>query len=177
MLNEVSCWYVDWNAIGTWVGGLGSILAAAVAVGLAMKETRRRRDFARYLLTRDVVRLSELAALLRQSANAMNNFSSTSGDDEDAEILRDIGDKGLQSLTAMPNKLELFGRSDRLYDLGDTSTGFEKLNAAVNVFFGLDELLNWTFKYHDEGSVAEEINKACAVLEKSLAPYLAESAA
>lgn len=31
MLREIACLYVDWNAIGTWVGALGSLAAAAAA--------------------------------------------------------------------------------------------------------------------------------------------------
>lgn len=32
MLNAMSCWYFDWATAGTWVGGIGSALAALVAL-------------------------------------------------------------------------------------------------------------------------------------------------
>lgn len=31
MLSEVSCWHIDWNTIGTWVGAVGSLAAGAAA--------------------------------------------------------------------------------------------------------------------------------------------------
>lgn len=171
MQNEVSCWYVDWNAIGTWVGGVGSILAAVVAILLATRETKRRRGFAKFLLIRDVKRLAVLVDLLRHSAEAMSNFATVSHQEEQAEYLRDVGDKGLQALQALPSQLEFFGRSDRLYDFGGTTSDFEELNSAVNVILGLDEILNWTFKYYDEDAAAQEIFKACTQLTQALKSY------
>ena len=42
MLNTLSCWYIDWAAIGTWVGGIGSAGAALAAVKIARKGDQAR---------------------------------------------------------------------------------------------------------------------------------------
>ena len=44
MLNEVSCWYVNWANIGTWVGGIGAAAAAIAAVwSVNFQECKRKR--------------------------------------------------------------------------------------------------------------------------------------
>lgn len=42
MLNAVSCWYFDWATAGTWVGGLGSALAAGAAVCVISKSNKQQ---------------------------------------------------------------------------------------------------------------------------------------
>lgn len=81
MLNEISCWYVDWNAIGAvgaWVGGLATASAAVWAVHVATKawkdEKLRRRVKAQslvLLMIPELAHVSLAAKSLSESPDAV----------------------------------------------------------------------------------------------------------
>lgn len=65
MLNEVSCLYVDWGTLGTWVGGLGAAAAAFAAVWAVRHESQRRKSYSRFLLEQDLRRLDSASESLK----------------------------------------------------------------------------------------------------------------
>lgn len=78
MLNELSCWYVDWAAIGTWVGGLGTTFAAMWGVYAAVKawesEKSRRQIKIKaqaILMVPELAHTTNVASALLKNTNAI----------------------------------------------------------------------------------------------------------
>ena len=90
MLNEVSCFYMDWNTLGTWVGGIGSATAAWVALTIsraqsndAKKTTLKNAQVARKICQAEIRRLKDIGlaafggqlGLIRQNDQEMTDLN------------------------------------------------------------------------------------------------------
>ncbi len=146
MLNELSCWYFDWSTIGTWVGGVGSATAAAIALWLARRDLRRREKYAKFLFSRDLSRLKQLEQLLKKSSGALEDLGIFGGaelpyDEDDLLRIEAHKNAGFKALSNLGRDLEYFGRSDRLFEYNPDTKDFSSLEAAVNgILKVLDEV-------------------------------------
>lgn len=78
MLNEISCWSVNWNAIGAvgaWVSGIGTLLAVWFAICQSQKANNEKKEFAKYLLVRDIQRVKEIKCSLLKMAEHLGGFN------------------------------------------------------------------------------------------------------
>ncbi|MFN7152860.1 MAG: hypothetical protein ACK4OE_04140 [Acidovorax sp.] len=113
MLNEISCWYMGWSAIGTWVGGIGAGAAAVAAVWTVRRQEAERSEFAKFLLSRDIGRLEEAHSSLLEMANALNASSFAHPDTGEEADWRDAFDEQRRVISVLLMNLSTSGAASR----------------------------------------------------------------
>lgn len=116
MLNELSCFYFDWSAIGavgTWVGGVGAVLAAVIALWIAQRDARQRRKFAEFLFRKDVGRISELLTPLKTMEKHLRNWR-THNENERHDI-RSGYSQALQTFEKLVGSFEYLNQSNQQF--------------------------------------------------------------
>ena len=178
MLNEMSCWVLDWNAIaavGAWVGGIGSAGAAIAAVWITRRDTAKRRKYAQFLFRRDVERLSELVILLRQSADAIEDLEIHRGEHPDETIVKLARDNGFAALSRLPNELEYFSRSDMLFEYDPATEDFAKLRSAIRYVQDIPDIVHVTTDRFDGVAAAGAMMAVVKLLAEALKPFALNS--
>lgn len=175
MLDSVSCWYFDWNVAGTWFGGLMSALAVAVALVISRRDANRRTKYARFLLLRDLAAINPVVDLLRDAAKSMASFEELEQVDPDYEIKagwhQDIWLETRKVLTSIPGKFEVFGRSERLFELREDGVDFMALEKAVNEALAIEKLVSDMSEFATYDVIAIEVNAVADALEAALTPF------
>lgn len=152
MLNEVSCWYIDWSLIGTWVGGVGSAGAAIAAIFLSKNDAKRRQKYSKFLLQRDLGKLLKLQEQLEDTVKGLRAYLHSSEEDT-------FGQVGLKALRGLSSNLEFFGRSERLFEYDSGGDVFEELNSAVHALLELTDKLSLHFADASEDYKADVIRE------------------
>lgn len=173
MLESVSCWYVDWVGIGAWVAGIGSAGAAIAAVWIALRDTTKRREYAKFLLRRDVERLFVLETMLRQSAEALEDLEIHRGEHPDETTAKLIRDNGFAALSKLPNELEYFGRSVMLFEYNPATADFVRLQNAIRYVQGIPDIVQITFDRFDGVAASDAMMSVVEQLAEALKPYAA----
>lgn len=175
-MDGLSCLYIDWANIGTWVGGVGSAAAAIVAIWSSKSETRRRAKYAAFLFRRDVERLTQIEDLLRKSADAMHErgiFGHHQHPDEDE--LKSDEDAGFRALHSLASQLEYFGRSERLFEYNPGNREFADLEAAVNAILGIPEAVDRAFARSNRVVASDAMSHLLNQLSAALKPFLEQT--
>lgn len=132
MLNQVSCWYVDWTAlgaIGSWVGGIGALLAAGVALRIANRDVRQRTEFAKFLLSKDLDRTADLISAFSSMEKHLRKWYEPN-DDKRAEV-RSAYSAALKRAEDLIGGFEYLVSSDQQFYFRPHSESLPKLVAYV----------------------------------------------
>ena len=125
MLEAVSCWYVDWVNIGSWVGGIGGAAAAIVAIWSVKRQQRERREFAKFLLNGDLDRLEGVCAALTAVESSLSMYDHPR-EEQRVEARRYVED-GLLRCSELTSQCEYFGHSEQQFHYRPQSKEFSWL--------------------------------------------------
>lgn len=164
MLNEISCWAWDWGAIsavGTWVGGLGTVAAASWGVfslNDAWKKERERNA------KRSQTLLILISAEISSAAGVVQQVVERPGLLGNPEAVSDFRENLL--LTYVQELLSLSGELDR-----DLAFTLAQVHHYVTV---LDKYLERWSKGARSGDIAEMIDQVAQALGLSIEKLKAE---
>lgn len=172
MLSEIGCLNFDWATVGTWIGGIGSTAAAGIALWLAKNDERKRRKYAEFLFKRDVQTLYQVEPLLVKAAAAMEELGLFGHHlHPNADLLIVERDTGLQAIHGLLDRLEYFGRSERLFEYNPQTVEFANLEAAINAVLGIPTAIDYFMSVSDMMSASDAVHKLTKMLTEALKPY------
>lgn len=125
MLEAVSCWKWDWTAIGA----VATAATAVVAIVIPALGNCNRRRFAKFLLKKDLERLSQMLIVLGRLQTHLADWDSPRSQDRD--FARDMYKHTEDEFSSLLSELEYFGKSDIQFGYRPKSTEFARLQAAV----------------------------------------------
>lgn len=150
-MNAVEAWFeawlgyaIDWDATGTWVGGLGTILAVGTAAGIALFQHWSNHDVA---MAQERVRLDRLAQLCNLIVVEVTIIETDAKGGEDGEQFNAFDWAFLRAdrarlepfmmalsgiaLLDLPSNMAMAYRSDLSRELGKLIAAAEALTAAA----------------------------------------------
>lgn len=125
MLEAVSCWKWDWTAIGA----VATAATAVVAVAIPVFGNCKRRRFAKFLLKKDLERLSQMLMVLGRLQTHLGDWNSPR--DQERNFARGIYQHTEDEFSSLLNELEYFGKSDIQFGYRPKAPEFAKLQAEV----------------------------------------------
>lgn len=175
MLNEVSCWYVDWGTLGTWVGGMGAAAAAFAAVWTVRHGSERRESYSRFLLEQDLDRLDSAS----ESLKIMSDWLGMASYEHHETAERVDWDKpyedAKQRYKNLIREFEYFGNSEQQFvyrppvaELGKVHVLMRGLNDQLDTIYGLGYHIDEDAAATEAREGAERIRSAVDALRAKL---------
>lgn len=138
MLNGVSCWYIDWATIGTWVGGVGAAAAAWAAVWAVWRGERERENFAKYLFNKDLTRLEDIVGLI-DTLPIFLNFYDHASESQRNEGMR-MAAEIMTKVSTLANQYEYFGHSEQQFHYRPKCDEFSTLTRRAATAFHFERM-------------------------------------
>lgn len=168
MVNAMSCWVVDWGAIGaigTWVGGIGAGAAAIAAVWAVSRESKRRTAYAKYLYENDVNLMRHLLTLLAEIESSLWGWERQEpGDDYVDKTLKDELKKFYQEI----REFSYFGNIAEQFEFRPPAAMFNGLNSIYEEFKSLEDDISSLWFEHDMDAAASHVEDLQNRLKKLL---------
>ena len=120
---------LDWNAIGTWVGGIGSAAAAITAVYISRSEANRRKNFSKFLMSRDLERVERITKLMQNLLRYKEVARNLSGEDLSENL--SLQKECLKYIAKNSSDFEYFNNSEQLYSFRPMIDSFSILQSEV----------------------------------------------